>query len=173
MKLTIAIPLHKSKEWVDTVSTNIKLFPKDSKIIISDRTMMDDSISILKDRYKTDKRITFISKKRKVDWIEHANFLMKKCKTDLFSIMPHDDLITKGYYEKLIKAHIEHRDCGISFGVIEAQNVPNQIKPIIFKSPNINLGKELAWKEAIILEKKWNLGIPYRGVVKKATKTNH
>lgn len=167
MKLTIAIPLHKSLEWIDLVSANIELFPIDSKIIISDRTLLDDSIKVLQERHKNDKRITFISKKGKAGWIEHANFLMKKCKTKLFSLMPHDDIITEGYYEKLIKAHIENRNCGLSFGIIEAKNVPNKEKSIIFKSPNIALGRDISWKEAIILEKKWNLGIAYRGVVKR------
>lgn len=165
--LTIAIPLHKASRWFDTISKNIDLFPMNSKILISDRTLHDDTLKRLSNKYSNDSRITFIKRPAPAGWREHANFLIKQCKTKYFSIMPQDDSITKNYYEKLVDALDQNPSVGVSFGIINALNVPNEPKSITLSSPKIILGQLEPHIEAISLYKDWNLGIPYRGVIRK------
>ena len=163
--LTILIPLHKAKAWVDIISKNIELFPPNCKIIISDQTLCDNTLEILKAKFKEDRRISFISEIATTSWRIHTNYLISKVETKYFSIMPQDDLITEGYYEKLLLAIANKKNIALSFGVIEGRNVPNEPPCIIFSSPKIDLGKLRPWQEAIILQKEWNLGIAYRGVI--------
>src|SRR5262245_61620940 len=56
--LTIAIPLHRSRPFVDVVSANIDAIGReDAEILLSDRTGLDDALEVLTRRHAGDSRI--------------------------------------------------------------------------------------------------------------------
>ncbi len=164
--LTVLIPLHKARSWIDVVSENIRCCPMDCRILISDRTLADDALSALKNLHAHDTRIYFLGKKGTPGWREHINWLLPKVKTRFFSILAQDDSISNEYYEKLLEAHQRDPRLAISFGSIIAHNLPGKSEPVRFSGLPIKTGVNKPWEEAIELAARWNLGIPYRGVIK-------
>lgn len=165
--LTVLLPLHQARGWVDVISENIKRCPKDCCIMISDRTLADDAICILKTLHAKDRRITFLGKKGTPGWRGHVNWLLPKVKTRFFSILAQDDTIADGYFEMLLEAHQRDPGLAISFGSIIAHDLPGKTEPVQFAGLPIKTGVNKPWEEAIELSARWNLGIPYRGVIKR------
>jgi len=164
-RLTVAIPLYNGAEWEETVIQNIQRIPDDALIILSDEVSSDDTPLKIAAQFAKDSRIQVRMHNGLPGWREHCNALIKENNTPLFCLLPQDDLIEPGYYEKLIEALDTNPDAGLVFGIIIA--VGNSPAPVTLPSPPFQLGKSLPWLEAILLERYWNLGIPFRAVIRK------
>jgi hypothetical protein len=165
--LTVIFPLHRALQWIDIISENIKLCPQNCQIIISDRTLLDNAVLELKKRHQNDARIIFLDKVGPAGWREHVNWLLPMLKTELFSIMPQDDSITPLYYQRLVDVMIKKPQVSLTFGPIVAHNFENNSEPVQFESLPFNTELRPTWVEAIELEQNWNLGIAYRGVIRR------
>ncbi|QDU49029.1 glycosyltransferase family 2 protein [Gimesia panareensis] len=165
-RLTILMPLHQAARWVDTISTTIDRSPAASRLIISDITQVDDALQLLEDRHLGDERITFRRDAGVADWRVHANKLLSLVETEFFSIMPQDDEFYPGYYEELIAALDARPSAGLAFGGIDKLDMQRMEMTRMERVP-CELGVKPPWREAIHLDLHWNLGIPYRGVVRR------
>lgn len=165
--LTVLIPLHKAGPWVPTVSETIERCPKGCRILVSDRTHEDGALAALKSAHGSDSRISFLDAKGAPGWREHVNWLLSQVHTELFSIMAQDDSIEQGYYEQLVAAHCADRRLAISFGSILAYNIPGRSGTLRFPGLPFKTAQAAPWEEAIELAARWNLGIAYRGVIRK------
>ncbi len=165
-RLTVAIPLHRAGSWVETVSANIERIPARSRIVLSDETQADDALDRLAHRFRGDPRLTIRRKPGRPGWREHANALISEARTELFSILPQDDAISPGYYEKLVETLDRSPSAGIAFGTIHTVDIPvGADGPMA--GPPFALGARVPWREALELDDRWNLGIPWRGVIRR------
>lgn len=165
-RLTIAVPLHNAGRWTDLISANLALMPSDARIVLSDETRTDDALDHLQTRHRGDRRLLVRRRQTRAGWREHANALIRETRTDLFSLLPQDDAITPGYYEKLIRALDACPSAGVAFGVIDTVGLSEGTAVQRLAGPPIELGRRAPWMEAIELDRTWNLGVPYRGVVR-------
>ncbi len=164
-RLTILMPLHRSRDWLENICQNIERCPCDCRIIISDITLHDDTVTHLTKRYVEDPRIMFRQRKSDLDWRHHLNELFELVKTEFFSILPHDDYTSDDYYPKLIAALDEDQQVGVAFGLLAPTDYKFSSQKY-FSSPPFALRRRPPWHEAIALDQQWNLGIPWRGVIR-------
>lgn len=166
-RLTVAIPLFRAAPWYENILENIRRIPADALILLSDETHSDDTAQRVAEHFEEDPRIRLRLRNGRPGWREHCNALIRECETGCFSLLPQDDLITPGYYEKLVAALDSHPGAGLAFGPIIAEGRRHH-QPSRFPSPPFALGSFEPWLEAIKLERRWNLGIPFRGVIRQA-----
>ncbi len=165
-RLTVLIPLHRALPWLDNISANIEWIPSDARIVISDETAEDNALDGLKRRHRRDLRITFRKKIIPSGWRLHANRLLASARTEFVAILAQDDRITPGFYEKLVAALDATPSAGVAFGPVEAEGLEGQ-PSTRFPGPPFPTATRPPWREAIELDRRWNLGIPYRGVVRR------
>ena len=165
-RLTVAIPLFHAAPWHDTLVHNIQRIPGDALILLSDETSSDDTAQLVANRFTDDPRIRVRLCNGNSGWRAHCNALIQECGTEFFSLLPQDDLIAPGYYEKLVAALDSHPEAGLAFGTLIA-NGGQFSDPVQLSSPPFKLGLLETWREAIELERHWNLGIPFRGVIRR------
>jgi hypothetical protein len=164
-RLTILIPLHCSQEWLENICQNIQRCPSDCRIIISDVTMRDDTIVQLEKRHADDSRIVFRKRESDLEWRQHLNELFELVETEFFSILPHDDYTSDDYYPQLIAALDQDQNVGLAFGSIW-RTYTHGGAPKKFLRPPFKLRRRSPWRDAIDLDQRWNLGIPWRGVIR-------
>ena len=169
-RVTIFIPLHSALRWVDNISEVIRNCPKDALIVVSDRTLEDNALKILRDVHRLDPRLKFLAVSGNPGWREHVNWFLPQVRSEFFSIMPQDDCISRGHYESLLAALDADPTRGIAFGRIEAHGIPGKNAPVLFPAmpppPSFSAWQD-PWRAAIALDRDWNLGIPFRGLIRK------
>ncbi|MCA9072635.1 MAG: glycosyltransferase, partial [Planctomycetaceae bacterium] len=165
-QLTILIPLHRAGPWVWNITQNLQRFPEDCRVLISDATLKDEAVNWLEERHAGDSRVQFFRKASDIDWRVHINELLERVDTEFASILPQDDAIHAGYYEALMAALDANPSAGLAFGVIDAIHPLSQV-PERLPSPPFPLGESPPYVEAIRLDRTWNLGAPWRGVVRR------
>jgi hypothetical protein len=164
-RLTILIPLHCSQEWLENICQNIQRCPSDCRIIISDVTMRDDTIVQLEKRHAGDSRIIYRKRESELEWRQHLNELFELVETEFFSILPHDDYTSDDYYPQLITALDQDQNVGLAFGSILRIDTHDEVLKKL-SSPPFKLRRRSPWQDAIDLDQHWNLGIPWRGVIR-------
>lgn len=165
-RLTVAIPLFHAAPWFDTVAENISRIPQDARILISDETCSDDTVQRIAAHFGEDPRIRLRRGNGSPGWREHCNALIQECDTELFSFLPQDDQIEPGYYEKLVAALDAAPAAGIAFGSLYFEG-PQFPSPSRQPSPPFPTGSLEPWMEAVDLDRQWNLGIAFRGVMRR------
>lgn len=144
---------------------NLRRIPATARIILSDEVSSDDAAERIAANFADDPRIELRLRHGQPGWREHFNALIRENNTDFFSLLPQDDLIEPGYYEKLLAALEENPHAGLAFGRMVA--LGNFTRRERLASPPIALGQSTPWLEAILLERYWSLGIPIRGVIRR------
>lgn len=165
-RLTVAIPLFQAAPWLDTIAENIRRIPRNARILISDETCGDDATERIAERFGNDPRIRLRRGNGSPGWRHHCNILIRECDTEYFSILPQDDLIETAYYEKLVSALDQHRSAGLAFGALLFEGGPFPV-PEMQPALPFRTGEFAPWVEAIDLDRQWNLGIPFRGVIRR------
>ena len=116
-------------------------------------------------RHKGDRRVQLVEGRGEPGWRKHINQLIDANTTPLFSILPQDDSISSGHYESLVSALHDQPAAGLAFPKLHA--VREGEDDIDLGSPPFELGKRPPWGEAIALLREWNLGVAWRGVVRR------
>ncbi len=165
-RLTVLMPLHRAAPWLDQIRLNLERIPSDARVILSDETFEDGALGGLQETCGSDPRLFFREERHPAGWRGHANRLLAAARTELVSILAQDDTITDGYYEKLIAALDAHPSAGLAFGPLDAVGWKGP-DPVRFERPPLVLGRRPPWREALELDRAWNLGIPYRGVIRR------
>ena len=164
-RLTVAIPLFRAERWARNVVENIRAMPPDVRIVLSDEVGSDDTAARIARHLASDPRIVLRLRRGAPGWREHCNALIAKNETEFFSLLPQDDALAPGYHAHLLAALDANPRAGIAFGTLVM--VGRTPKPRRLKPPPIPIGASLPWIEAILLERTWNLGIPFRGVIRR------
>lgn len=164
-RLTVAIPLFNGADWEQTVLHNIQLIPADARIVLSDEVSSDDTAIRIGEYLVNDPRIMIRTRDGKTGWREHCNALINENESEFFSLLPQDDRIEAGYYEKLIIGLDENPGAGLAFGSLLAVRKSNRHEKLA--SPPFKPGSSTPWAEAVLLERYWNMGIPFRGIIRR------
>ena len=95
--VTVAIPLHRSARWVDTVVGNVRRIHGAARIVISDATEADDALARLRHELQ-DIDVEWLPR-RDVEpgYVPHYNELMARASTPFFMWLPADDEIDADY----------------------------------------------------------------------------
>ena len=166
-RLTVAIPLYRAAAWLDTVLANLGAIPDDVVILLSEDADSDGSAERIRAQVPDDRRIHYRQNPGPAGWRGHCNALIEACQTEYFSLLPQDDLLGPDYHARLVAALDAHPWAVIAFGSLIAEGGPFK-RQTRFASPPMALGQRAPWQEAIDLEAGWNLGVPFRGVIRRS-----
>jgi glycosyltransferase involved in cell wall biosynthesis len=104
-RVTVAMPLYRSRRFLDCVTRNIEgIDDPAAEIIVSDRHQLDDALERLEARFPGDRRIRWVAARDELGWVEHYNWLLSAASADAFAWMPHDDEHAPGYVAALVAA---------------------------------------------------------------------
>lgn len=164
-RLTVAVPLYRPASWLDVIQANVRRIPADARVVLSAQGS-PGSLAELRRRLGDDDRVVYRVEREARGWREHVNTLIGECRTELFAILPQDDDIAPGYYERLMETLDREPRCGLAFGRVRSVGRPG-IHLHAMASPPVPLGTREPWREALELDARWNLGIAWRGVVRR------
>jgi hypothetical protein len=168
-RVTVAIPLHRSAPFVDVVSANIdRIADDDVEILVSDRTLFDDALEVLRQRHTHDSRVSFLRCTGRPGWVDHYNALLRRARGRYFMWMAHDDDFEADYVSRLGAALDMNPDALLAFGrlrVIDVEGSPVEVSYL--PELPIALGRMPRADEAIGLLHHWNLGIASRGLCRR------
>ena len=103
-RVSVLVPAYNAQDFIcETLdSLNNQVF-KDFQILISIDKSDDDTKFVIEKWCREHKNIPtqIFYQTHILGWVKNINFLLKKCETKYFMILPHDDLIHKTYLEKL------------------------------------------------------------------------
>ncbi len=165
-RTTVLIPLYSADPFIDQITDNLRKIPQSALVIISDQCQLDGALETLKAIHQNDRRIVFRSVDGPAGWRSHINSVIKNVQTEFFNILAQDDEIDPGYYEALEKALDANPKVGVAFGKVDAIGLNGNPERQRMASPGIPLGVRAPWREALDLDRDWNLGIPYRGLIR-------
>ena len=84
--VSVAIPLYRSRPFVDVIARNIEAIDYPStEILISDRHQEDDALDILAARFAGNRRIRILRARDRLDWVDHYNLLLTAATGDTSS----------------------------------------------------------------------------------------
>jgi glycosyltransferase involved in cell wall biosynthesis len=166
--VTIAIPLYRSRPFVQNITDNIdRLTYPNLEILVSDRHLADDAIEQLERRYTDDIRMRFLRQPDRANWVEHYNGLIDVARGRYFCWMPHDDTYDSGYIERLAAALEAREDAVLAFGTMRAESAGTPVPVGPFAPPPIAPGDPASVKTALRLLLTWELFVVVRGLTRR------
>jgi glycosyltransferase involved in cell wall biosynthesis len=166
--VSVAIPLFKSRQFLDCILENIEAIRYPNvEIIVSDRHGADDTLELLEERFKDDARCKFIRGSDRLNWVEHHNALLRAASGKYFCWMAHDDSFPSSYLPQLVSCLEENPDVILAFGRIEPTNLEGQPLADYFSPPPVRLQGRSASRVAVRLLTCWNLGLAFRGLFRR------
>lgn len=119
--ISVAIPLHASAPWVSNVLANVAALPPTvTEILISDRTLIDDSAMVLGLALTHDPRVTVVACADGLSWPEHCQLLLETATGEFFAFMPHDDVFPLNWIPLLSDALLVHPEALLAYGRVDA-----------------------------------------------------
>ena len=117
--LTLLFPLYRSRPFLNNLIAHFdQINNPDINIIVSDRHGYDDTFDVLKEKYGSDPRFSFLAANDGINWVKHYNFLISKVTGKYFSFVPHDDLYLPGYFEVLVNELEQRPSAVMSFSLM-------------------------------------------------------
>jgi len=163
--VTVAIPLHGSRRWVDDVVANVRALPPSvTEIVLSDRTCVDDAADVLSDLLADDRRVTVVAEPTNLGWEDHFQLLVEEAQGDLFMWMPHDDAFPSSWVPTLAGALEAHPEAWLAFGAIDCVEEDGVTPAGAW--PPAKPGVIQGW-EAVRMMLHGEMGVPFRGVFRR------
>ena len=168
MRLTVAVPLHRSAQWVSSITENVRALHGGVQVLLSDITHEDDALAQLEHDLRGDDRIGVVRAAAPADvgWRAHFNHLLEHADTELFAWLPHDDQVPPGYFEHLIDALDAMPSAALAYGPIVTIGGPYE-QPHLHPGRPFPAGTALPEHEVVRLAREWNLGVPIHGVFRR------
>ena len=168
--LTIGIPLHRSRPWIDVVNANIEAVDRpDVEFLLSDRTGLDDALDVLAARHRTDGRVAALRVVDGSNWVEHCNALLRQARGTYFCWMPHDDDFPRGWVDTLLGYLEAEPDLLMAFGHME-RVITDETPPDRVHGPHPPIGTGCGtWTVdvAIAVLGQWRGGYAFRGMFRR------
>ncbi len=169
-RVTVGIPLHRSRPFVDVVSANIEALPgADVEILLSDRTGLDDALDVLAARHGADRRVATLRAHDRAGWVQHCNALLRRARGRYFCWMPHDDSFPAEWVPTLVR-HLEAEpDLLMAFGRVEPLEIdgtPDNLEDYRHPAPGTGAG---TWTvgDAVTALRRWRGGYAFRGLFRR------
>jgi hypothetical protein len=171
--ISVAIPLHESRRFIEVVAANIEAIERDDvEILLSDRTGLDDALEHLAARFAGDPRVTTLHDLDGADWVEHCNSLLRRARGASFCWMPHDDDFPPGWLDTLAGRLSERPDAVIAFGRVAAIEPDGTPMPLAVKHPRAEPADRLSSVSAAV-DLLVNGGVAFRGLFRRAPVVEH
>jgi hypothetical protein len=120
MNITVAIPLHASLKWVDNIIDNVGRIPLNvERIVVSDRTCVDNAAEVLRQQFRHDKRVTVTWRDEGLSWPSHCQQLMDEDNSQYMMFMPHDDIFPQSWIPALHQMLQEHPEALLAYGRVQ------------------------------------------------------
>lgn len=121
MSITVAIPLHASLNWIDNIIGNIERIPENvERIVVSDRTCVDNAAEVLRQKLQYDKRVTVTSRDEGLSWPSHCQQLMDEDDSQYMIIMAHDDIFPQSWIPALHQTLQDHPKALMAYGRVQS-----------------------------------------------------
>ena len=171
--LTISVPLHRSRPFVDIISANIDAIGRDDvEILLSDRTAVDDALDVLAARHARDPRVIPIREVDGANWVQHYNALLRRGRGTYFGFMPHDDDFPAGWVDALVGSLEADPTLVMAFGRIEPVGVGGRLPPAgsLYTYPDGPLSNGTEWTvhDAVGALTNWSPSLGARGIFRRA-----
>jgi glycosyltransferase involved in cell wall biosynthesis len=167
--VTVAIPLYKSRRFLEVIIGNIEAidYPH-AEIIVSDRHCADDAIDVLAERFRGDARLKFLRARDGINWPEHYNALLRAASGTYFCWMPHDDSYPPGYVTRLVECLEREPGAVLAYGRMETVDLEG--RPVErFMRHELPVAPGARWTPALaarLLMFRY-LEVPFRGVFRR------
>lgn len=167
MTISVAIPLHASRKWIENIVSNVTRLPSSvERIVISDRTLADNTAQQLEAIFRYDKRVTVTYRADGLSWPAHCQQLIGETKSEYMMFMPHDDIFPKSWVPVLHNALQRHPEALLAYGRVEwvrEDGCTVSGSPSISQPPNTELGGIKA-VNAFLRREMWT---PFRGLFRR------
>lgn len=166
--VSVGIPLYRSLRFLDIIVANIDAIEYENvEFIISDRHLLDDTLTLLKQKYGNDNRFRFLSATDQLNWVEHFNLILRHSRGKYSLWMGHDDSYAPNYIPDLVSALEAHPDVVLAFGGVEQVSLDGFLPTFPFVPPPIDPKEEWSIATSVRLLTLWQLWIAFRGVVRR------
>lgn len=167
-RVTVAIPLYRSKVFQQTILDNLeRLTYPNLEILISDRHGADDTLDVLAQRYAGDAQFRFFKSRDQLDWVEHFNLLIEAATGKYMMWMPHDDVFPSDYVPLLVECLENSPDAILAFGRMDAIDWEGQRIRDRLADWRTVAGAEWSPRVALRLFVFSYLGRPFRGLFRR------
>lgn len=104
-KISIIVCVYNTEKYIEKcIDSILNQTYKNIELVIVNDCSVDNSISIIKEKQKSDKRIVLIDNKENKGLSYSRNIALEKSTGDYIGYIDSDDYIAEDYYEKLLKA---------------------------------------------------------------------
>jgi len=120
--VSVLIPAYQAQAFIsETLNSLSNQVFRDFQVLVSIDKSDDDTKLITKNWSQNHKNIPtrIFCQTHRLGWVKNLNFLLEKCKTKYFMVMPHDDIIDKTYLQKLVQCLKVHPQACTAFSDIK------------------------------------------------------
>jgi len=118
-KLSILMANYNNENYIaEAIESVLKQTFLDWELVVIDDGSTDNSVGIIK-KYLNDKRIQFFQNKENIGKIATLKKLVKYSTADIVGILDSDDTLRENALQEIIKAYIEHPECGFIYSQFE------------------------------------------------------
>jgi len=161
--VTVLIPSFQAESFIcETLDSLVGQTFRNFLIFISIDKSNDSTELIIKRWFKEHKNVRgqIFCQKNRLGMVKNVNFLIGKCQTKYFMIMPHDDILDKSYLQKMIQCLETNKRAIMAFSDIQGFGIRSRI--VIQKS---TLGNRI---ERTLYYLNHNRGgVPFRSLVNR------
>ncbi len=128
--VTVLIPAFQSQEFIcETLDSLDGQTFWNFQIFISIDKSNDDTELITKRWFKENKNIRsqIFCHRNQLGMVKNVNFLIGKCRTKYFMIMPHDDILDKNYLQKMVQCLKTNKKAIMAYSDIQAFGIQSHI----------------------------------------------
>jgi len=128
--VSVLVPAYNAQEFIcETLdSLNNQVF-KDFQILISIDKSDDNTRFIIEKWCKEHRNIhtLIFYQTHRLGWVKNINFLLKKCETKYFMMLPHDDIIHETYLQKMYQYLETNPSTCVAFSDIQGFGTQNPL----------------------------------------------
>ena len=179
--VSVLVPAYQAQAFIsETLNSLSNQVFRDFQVLVSIDKSDDDTKLITKNWSQNHKNIPtrIFCQTHRLGWVKNVNFLLEKCKTKYFMIMPHDDILDKTYLQKMAQCLKDNPQactafsdiiCFKSKGLLKSRLVRKVYEKIEPPSVIVTEGSIIGKRFERILEFLTNHfnALPFRGLVNR------
>ncbi len=117
-RITVCVPVYNAADFVgETLESIASQSERDLHVLISIDESRDGSEDICRE-FCSDSRFEVVRHPERQGWVKNCNFLISQVESELFALIPHDDLLQPSYFEVLLDALQENEDAVCAYSDI-------------------------------------------------------
>jgi len=131
--VSVLVPAYQAQAFIsETLNSLSKQVFRDFQVLVSIDKSDDDTKLITKNWSENHKNIPtrIFYQTHRLGWVKNVNFLLEKCRTKYFMVLPHDDILDKTYLQKMVQCLKVHPQACTAFSDIKFFGAPGMIKSI-------------------------------------------